>query len=165
MSDGGFNCHSNRKGAVHSSLHSTISVLEGIVEYERNGYRYKLKELKKARFDAQEFILMHRLFRSDRTGKIIKSNFLTLCYPYPWYYDILRAMDYFQFAAAKYDRVMDDAIKVIMDKRTASGVWKLAPKHPGQIHFEMEKSGTPSRWNTLRALRVLRYFKYDGLGV
>lgn len=158
MNDGGFNCHSNRKGATHSSLHSTLSVLEGIHEYETNGYRYRLNELRKAKRESHEFILMHKLFRSDRTGKIINQNFSKLCYPSRWYYDILRAMDYFQLARVEYDNRMGDAIKVILEKRTPTGQWKLASKHPGQTHFEMEKPGTVSRWNTLRALRVLQHY-------
>ncbi len=162
MSDGGFNCQSNRKGAVHSSLHSTLSVLEGISEYERNGYSYRLNELKNAKLKSQEFILMHRLFRSERTGDVINPNFLKLYYPSRWYYDILKALDYFRVSKVKYDKRMDDAINVILEKRTVDGQWKLASKHPGQTHFEMEKSGKPSRWNTLRVLRVLRHFNIHG---
>jgi hypothetical protein len=158
MNDGGFNCLSNRKGAVHSSLHSTVSVLEGIAEYMRNGYRYRVGELKKVKHSSEEFILMHNLFRSDRTEKIIKPGFLNLYYPCRWYYDILRALDYFQSVGAKYDKRMGDAIKVLLQKRTPDGRWKLASKHPGQTHFEMEKAGKPSRWITLRVLRVLQHF-------
>lgn len=161
MKDGGFNCRHNRQGAVHSSLHTTLSVLEGIVEYERNDYSYRLDELLEAKSESQEFILMHKLFRSDKTGDIINSNFLKLCYPGRWYYDILKAMDYFQFAKVKYDKRMDDAIEIILEKRTEQGQWKLASKHPGLTHFEMEQSGKPSRWNTLRALRVLRHFNIE----
>jgi hypothetical protein len=161
MKDGGFNCQSNRKGAVHSSLHTTLSVLEGILEYERNGYTYRLSELLKAKLESQEFILMHRLFRSDKTGEIINPNFLKLYYPCRWYYDILKAMDYFQSAQVNYDKRMDDAIEVIISKRTKDGSWKLAAAHPGQTHFDMEQAGKPSRWNTLRALRVLIYYKKD----
>jgi hypothetical protein len=94
MKDGGFNCHSNTSGAVHSSLHTTLSILEGILEYERNGYTYRIKELKQAKLTSQEFILMHKLFRSDKTGKIINPNFIKLNYPTRWQYDILKAMDY-----------------------------------------------------------------------
>ena len=78
MPDGGFNCFSNRQGAVHSSLHTTLSVLEGISEYEKNGYTYRLKELIKSKKEAIEFILIHKLFRSHRTGEIINPNFLKL---------------------------------------------------------------------------------------
>lgn len=159
MNDGGFNCDSNGKGAVHSSLHTTLSVLEGILEYELNRYTYRLKELLRAKRDAQEFILMHQLFRSDKTGEIINSNFLKLYYPARWYYDILKAMDYFQLAKVKYDSRMDDAIELILTKRTKDGLWKLASKHPGKTHFDMEQAGKPSRWNTLRALRVLKHYK------
>jgi hypothetical protein len=159
MSDGGFNCQSNRKGATHSSLHSTLSVLEGIFEYKRNGYSYRVKELEKAKYESEEFILMHKLFRSDKTGKIINQNFLKLCYPPRYYYDILKAMDYFQFTNAEYDSRMNDTVEVIINKRNKDGLWKLAGNHPGQTHFDMETPGKPSRWNTLRALRVLKHYK------
>ncbi len=162
MEDGGFNCHSNRKGAVHSSLHTTISVAEGILEYQRNGYTYRLNEPQKAQRDSQEFILKHRLFRSERTGEVISPDFLKLYYPGRWRYDILKALDYFQLAGVKYDKRMDDAIGVLLKKRTDAGQWKLPAKHPGKTHFDMEKSGQPSRWNTLRALRVLKYFGEPG---
>lgn len=158
MKDGGFNCQSNRKGAVHSSLHSTLSVLEGIWEYEKSGYRYRLDELKQAAKESHEFILMHRLFRSDKTGEIINPAFLRLCYPGRWHYDILKALDYFQYARVKYDDRMAESIEVILSKQTDEGLWKLASPYPGETHFEMEKAGKPSRWNTLRALRVIQRY-------
>ncbi|MBK9248969.1 MAG: hypothetical protein IPM69_12850 [Ignavibacteria bacterium] len=161
MGDGGFNCRSNSTGAVHSSLHSTLSVLEGINEYVRNGNTYRLQELEKVKTESQEFILLHRLFRSDKTGNIISPRFLKLCYPGRWYYDILRALDYFQLANVQYDTRMSDAFEALLKKKTKDGVWKLASKHPGQTHFEMEQAGKPSRWNTLRALRVLKYYNID----
>jgi hypothetical protein len=158
MPDGGFNCRSNRSGAVHSSLHTTLSILEGITEYEQNGYTYRLEELKKAQKSAEEFILLHQLFISDRTGKIIKKDFLKLSYPGRWKYDILRALDYFQYSKAKWDDRMQPAIDVLIKKRRKDNTWSVQAKHPGQVHFEMEKAGKPSRWNTLRALRVLKHF-------
>lgn len=158
MKDGGFNCHSNRKGAVHSSLHTTLSVAEGIFEYLKNGYKYRISELQKAEQESREFILQHRLFKSDRTGEIINKKMLMLSYPSRWRYDILRALDYFQFAGVDYDNRMDNVIEVLLKKRRKDGKWPLQTKHPGQTHFDMEKSGEPSRWNTLRALRVLKHF-------
>ncbi len=159
MKDGGFNCHLNRVGAVHSSLHTTLCVLEGILEYKINNYKYRLKELQKAELESREFILMHRLYKSDKTGEIIKNQFLKLSYPSRWYYDILRALDYFHLAKAKYDGRMKDAIEVILKKRKTNNLWLLQSNHPGQTHFEMEKVGEPSRWNTVRALRVLKHFE------
>ena len=158
MKDGGFNCQSNRKGAVHSSLHTTLSVLEGVHEYTKSGYTYRLKELINARQSSIEFILIHKLFRSDKTNTIINQKFLSFPYPSRWYYDILRTMDHFQNAKVKYDPRMDEAVTVILKKRMKDGTWKLAAKYPGQTHFEMEKVAMPSRWNTLRALRVLNYY-------
>jgi len=158
MSDGGFNCRFNRFGAKHSSLHSTLSVLEGITEYENNGFKYRLNELLKTKKSSVEFILGHRLFKSDKTGKIIDKKMLALAYPSRWRYDILRTLDYFRYAKVNFDERMQDAIEVLIKKRTGDNIWKLQANHPGQFHFHMEEVGKPSRWNTLRALRVLKYF-------
>jgi hypothetical protein len=158
LSDGGFNCQFNRSGAVHSSLHSTLSVIEGINEYARNSYTYRLGALKAAERESREFILRHRLFRSDHTGKVIDKKMLMLSYPSRWRYDILRALDYFRAAGAGYDRRMEDALTVLLNKLRPDGTWPLQARHRGQTHFEMEQTGAPSRWNTLRALRVLQHF-------
>ncbi len=156
MPDGGFNCESNQHGAVHSSLHSTLSVLEGIGEYLASGYTYRAAELDAVAQQAREFVLQHRLFRSDRTGEIINPSFLMLSYPSRWFYDILRALDYFRSVGAGYDSRMQDALDVLLQKRRKDGTWPLQAKHAGQVHFDMETPGQPSRWNTLRTLRVLR---------
>lgn len=158
LSDGGFNCQYNRKGAVHSSLHTTLSIAEGIHEYLKNGYTYKKAELTKIQADCHEFILRHRLYKSDKTGEIINKKFLMLPYPPRWYYDILKALDYFQYAGLAYDSRMDGAIEVILKKQRKDGKWPIQAKHPGQTHFDMEQAGTASRWNTLRVLRIFRHF-------
>lgn len=158
LPDGGFNCQYNRKGAVHSSLHSTISVMEGIWEYKQNNYKYRLNDLENAFNSSLEFILMHKLFRSDKTNEIIKKDFLRFPYPPRWKYDILRAMDFFALADVKFDERMSEAIEFINSKQTNEGKWKLAAYYPGKQHFKMEEAGKPSRWNTLRALRVLKKY-------
>lgn len=157
MPDGGFNCRSNRSGAVHSSLHSTLSVLEGFTEYERNDYAYRLEEVKNAIKTAQEFILLHQFFISDKTGEIIDKKFLKFSYPRRWRYDVLSALDYFQYADAEWDDRMQHAVDFLLIKRNKDGTWNLNAKHSGLTHFDMEKAGRPSRWNTLRALRVLKH--------
>jgi len=158
MKDGGFNCRTTRSGATHSSLHTTISVLEGLHEFQKKGHKYRSKDISKARKDAQEFILMHQLFISDKTGKIIHKDFLKLPYPSRWKYDILRCLDHFQNANVKWDKRMKPAIEALVSKRTKDGLWKVQSAHPGEVHFVMEKAGKPSRINTLRALRVLKYY-------
>jgi hypothetical protein len=158
LKDGGFNCHSNRIGAVHSSLHTTLSVIEGIREFILNGYKYRLIELQNAELSAREFILQHKLFQSDRTGKIIDHKMLLLSWPSRWRYDILRVLDYFRYAETPFDIRMQDAINIVRKKQKTDLKWPLQAKHKGTVHFDMEKPGEPSRWNTLRALRVLNYF-------
>ncbi len=161
MPDGGFNCRSIRSGAKHSSFHTTISVLEGLTEYQKAGHTYQIDRIKSAKESAMEFILQHQLFLSDRTGQIINKDFLKLTYPCRWKYDILRAMDYFQYAEVEWDDRMKAAINVLYEKRNKEGTWNLAAAHPGLVHFSMEKAGKPSRWNTLRALRILKKFNLE----
>jgi len=159
MNDGGFNCHSTRKGASHSSLHTTLSVIEGILEYSKHGYKYRLEDLKKAEESSQQFILEHKLFQSHKTGKTIDKKMLMLSYPSRWRYDILKALDYFQFAGVAFDNRMSDALDVLIKKQRLDKKWPLQANHNGLIHFNMETVGQESRWNTLRALRVLNHYK------
>lgn len=161
MEDGGFNCESNTSGATHSSLHTTISILEGIGEYYVNRYSYRINELIESEATSQEFILQHELYKSDHTGETIDPKFLMLSFPSRWRYDILRALDYFRFAKVDYDERIEPAVEVLLKKQRKDGRWPLQARHPGKTHFEMEKPGKPSRWNTLRALRVLSYFGRD----
>ncbi len=158
MNDGGFNCESNRSpGVRHSSLHTTLSVLEGLYEYRRNGYFYRLDELAEIEHRAIAFILMHRLFLSDRSGEIIDPKFLRFTWPFRWKYTILRAMDHFRSIDLPYDPRMDGAVNRIRGKRGRDGRWKLQSKFSGAEHFAMEAPGEPSRWITLLALRILKY--------
>ena len=159
MPDGGFNCRTTRSGARHSSLHTTISVLEGIIKFQKTGYTYRMNDLNKAKISSEEFILIHKLFLSDKTGEIIRREFLNIPYPCRWKYDILRALDYFQYSGRRWDLRMEPAIDVLLKKRRKDGLWNVQVAHPGRVHFEMEKAGKPSRWNTLRALRVLNHYK------
>lgn len=159
MPDGGFNCRSTRSGARHSSLHTTLSVLEGFTGFQKAGFTYRTDEITEAIKTGIEFILMHRLFLSDRTGQIIDKNFLNLPYPCRWRYDILRAMDYFQYSGVKWDNRMTDALDYLNKKQNKDGTWNIQAAPPGQVHFVMEKAGKPGKWNTLRMLRVKKRFE------
>jgi hypothetical protein len=161
LPDGGFNCRSDREQVKHSSMHTTISVLEGIQEYHAQGYTYRLKSLLDIAEKARQFLLMHHLFQSDRTGEVIDKKWLMLSYPSRWKFDILRALSHFQAASAPYDPRMADALEVLWKKRRQDGTWPVQAKHPGQTHFDMEKTGGPSRWNTLRTLRVLNAYPIE----
>jgi hypothetical protein len=158
MPDGGFNCRTTRSGAKHSSLHTTISVLEGFYEFLKSGYTYRIKEITRAKESAEEFILQHRLFLSDRTGDVINKGFLKMPYPCRWKYDILRALDYFQYAGSNWDERMKSAVGILMERRNSNGTWNIQAAHQGAVHFIMEEAGRAGRWNTLRAMRVLKQF-------
>ena len=155
LSDGGWNCNYYTGESFHSSLHTTIGVLEGLNEFLINDYEYDHDEIREAMDRAHRFMLRHQLYKSDHTGAVIDRKMLMLSYPSRWKYDILRCMDYFRAAGVKPDKRMLPAIDIIRKKRRSDGTWPVQAKHPGQVHFDMEKTGGPSRWNTLRALRVL----------
>ena len=163
LPDGGFNCNYNypKYGARHSSLHSTVSMIEGFNSYIDFGYDYRLDEIKRMRSQSIEFILQHNLFKSDKTGEVINKSFLMFSYPPRWKYDIVRALEAMMNAGISYDARMQDAFDVIMNKRRKDGTWPLQNKHAGQVHFDMEQTGKPSRWNTLRILRILNHFFPD----
>ena len=156
MPDGGWNCR-RPYGATHASVHTTISVLEGLRLYERCGR--KVRALQAAQRRGREFLLVHRLFRSHRTGEIIKPVFTRFSFPPRWHYDVLRALDYFQAVNAPRDPRLADAIDMVERSQGQDGRWSLQHTHKGKTYFELERLGAPSRWNTLRALRVLKWWR------
>ncbi len=157
MSDGGWNCQRPR-GATHASVHTTISVLEGLRLYGLHRRRATIA-LRAAQQRGCEFLLVHQLFRSHRKGDIIKPEFIRLSFPPRWHYDILRALDYFQAVNAPHDQRLAEAINIIRSKRREDGRWLLQNRYKGRTFFELERLGAPSRWNTLRALRVLKWWE------
>jgi hypothetical protein len=158
MPDGGWNCRRDL-GATHASVHTTINVLEGLHLCERNRGR-KLRAVRAAQRRGRKFLLVHRLFRSHRNGTIIKPVFTRFAFPPRWHYDILRALDYFQAVDASRDERLADAIDIVRASRRKDGRWSLQHRWPGKTYFELERLGATSRWNTLRALRVLTW--WDG---
>lgn len=159
MPDGGWNCQSYH-GATHSSFHTTISVLEGLWDYEKFQPQ-NIEKIQQAQQRGREFLLIHRLFRSHRTGEVARPEFTLFSFPPRWHYDVLRALDYFQACGAAKDDRLTDAIAIVLKRRTKQGNWLLQNRHPGRTFFEMEPVGEPSRWNTLRALRVLKWWFDD----
>ena len=105
----------------------------------------------------REFFLAHRLYRSHRTGTVVKKAFTQLSFPPRWHYDVLRGLDHFQAVEAPWDDRLADALEVLARRRRSDGTWPVQNKHGGKVWFDMEKTGGPSRWNTLRALRVRRW--------
>jgi hypothetical protein len=156
MPDGGWNCR-RAQGATHSSVHTTISALEGLRHYELSRGR-NVKAVREAQKRGREFLLVHRLFRSHRTGEIIKPVFTRFAFPPRWHYDALRALDYFQSVSAPRDERLADAIEIVRNSQGEDGRWLLQHSYRGKTYFEMEQVGAASGWNTLRALRVLRWW-------
>jgi hypothetical protein len=164
MPDGGWNCQ-RPYGATHASVHTTISVLEGLWHYTqwRSG---PVRRLLVAQRRGREFLLVHRLFRSHRTGEVIHPVFLRPAFPPRWHYDVLRGLDHFQAADARRDKRLTDVVTWLRSKRRPDGRWNLEHSfRRGSVFFEMERLGKPSRWNTLRALRVLRWWEGRARGV
>ena len=154
--DGGFNC---RRGPEvrHSSLHTTLSVIEGITDFERAGCCHRLDELRSARDTSVELLLRHRLFRSERDGAVIRPEFLRLHQPTRWYYDILRCLDALADAQVAYDDRMAEALAALEHRRSPDGRWSVNRSYPGETHLPPPRAGTANRWVTLRALRVLQH--------
>ena len=161
LEDGGWNCEAVEPSAKRplsrrSSFHTTICVLEGLLAYERAGR--KSAAVSKARRGAEDYLLERRMFRSLRTGDVIDERWLRFSFPTFWHYDVLRGLDYLRNAAVKPDSRVSEAIEVVIKRRHQNGRWPLNLVHRERIPMEMETAvGSASRWNTLRALRVLRW--------
>jgi hypothetical protein len=158
LADGGWNCEAEN-GSVRSSFDTTINVLDGLLEFER--VTGGSGQVRAARRGGEEYLLQRGLFRRKSTGAVVEPAYLEFTFPYYWHYDVLRALDYFRESGADPDPRMAEAAAVVRSKRQPDGWWLLDRAHPGRVHFDLEGGvGAPSRWNTLRALRVLTW--WDG---
>ena len=156
MHDGGWNCKKHKE-AKHSSMHTTINVLEGLLEY-KNVFDYKKEEVISMEKEAHEFLLQHRLYKSDKTGEVIDKKFTYLSFPPRWYYDILRVLEYFYFYEKDYDERMEDALQLLLKKKNKACKWPLQGRHSGKEFFKLEGNTRESKINTLRAIRVLKKY-------
>lgn len=161
LDDGGWNCEATeeeegRSGSTRSSYHTTICVLEGLLEYECAGGAIPVAD---ARRSGEEYLLSRALMKRASTGEVVDPTFLELSFPTQWYYDVLRALDYFRRVGGTPDERLAEAVEHVRGTRQPDGTWLLENTHPGLRWFDMEDGdGSPSRWNTLRALRVLRWY-------
>ncbi len=159
LDDGGWNCEAEN-GSIRSSIDTTINVLDGLLEFERaTGGSDDVRE---ARRSGEEYLLERRLFRRKSTAGVVDPAYLEFAFPFYWHYDVLRALDYFRRSGAGPDPRMSEAVDVVRSKRQADGRWQLDRIHAGRVHFDLEDGGMPSRWNTLRALRVLDWGDVSG---
>jgi hypothetical protein len=157
LADGGWNCEAEY-GSVRSSFDTTINVLDGLLEFERaTGGSAAVCD---ARRSGEEYLLERGLFRRKSSGEVVDPAYLDAAFPYYWHYDVLRALDYFRRSRAEPDPRMAEAVKMVRSKQQSDGRWLLNHVHPGRVYFALEDGvGQPSRWNTLRALRVLNWWK------
>jgi hypothetical protein len=156
LDDGGWNCEAEN-GSVRSSFNTTIAGLEGLLEYEQaNG---PFPNVSAARLEAEEYFLERRMLRRLSNGEIVDPAWTQFSFPTYWHYDVLRGLDYLRSAGAEPDERCAEAIALVESKRDSEGRWTLENTHPGRVHFEMDEGdGKPSRWNTLRAMRVLEWY-------
>jgi hypothetical protein len=160
LEDGGWNCEVEN-GSVRSSFATTINVLEGLWAHERatGGSADGIA----ARRRGEEYLLERKLVRRKSTGEVVDPAWQQFSFPTRWHYDVLRALEYFRSVGAAPDPRMDEAIDLLRSKRQADGTWLLENTHPGRVHFALEDGDRrPSRWNTLRAMRVLRWYERAG---
>ncbi len=157
MSDGGWNCE-QENGATRGSFHTTIEVLTGLLQYElATGGS---KEVRAARELGQEYLLERRMLRRLSTGRVIDPAWTQFSFPTFWHYDVLRGLDHLRAAGCLPDERVAEAIELVSSRRDPDGRWPLENSHPGRLHFDMDEGpGRPSRWNTLRAMRVLRWWE------
>ena len=155
LADGGWNCEAER-GSIRSSFNTTISVLEGLLEYEGTDRAHP--SVAAARLRGEEYLLERGMLRRLSTGEVIDPAWTHFSFPPRWHYDVLRGLDYLRMAGVAPDERCAEAIELVESKRDREGRWPLENTHPGRVHFEMEEGdGKPSRWNTLRAMRVLAW--------
>lgn len=166
LPDGGWNCEA-QNGSTRSSFNTTICVLEALLEYEL--HIESRPEVSAARLAGQEYLLERHLFRRRSTGEVIErdrkggADWTRFAFPTWWHYDVLRGLEYLRRAGVTPDERVAEAIDLVVSKRDSEGRWRLDVRYPGTMPIEIDEGeGQPSKWNTLRALRVLKWYAKEG---
>jgi len=154
LADGGWNCESVRRGSKHGSFNTSISALDALLQYERSGGGLQVSGFLDR---GRTFFLDHQLYRSHRTGAVVNTAFTRFPFPPQWHFDMLRGLEHFRETGATADPRLGDAVDVIRRAQRTDGTWPVHRAHPGKTWFRMEPPG-PSRWATVRALRVLQWW-------
>jgi hypothetical protein len=158
LADGGWNCEA--PSSIRSSFHSTIRVLEGLLEFERAWG--DTTTVTAARLKAHEYLLERRMFRRLSTGEVIDRKWTRFAFPTVWHYDVLRGLDYLRSADVKPDERVVEAVGIVEARRHQNGRWPMNHLHADRLSFPLEpETGRASRWNTMRAMRVLRWYRND----
>jgi hypothetical protein len=162
MNDGGYNCNFNQKGAVHSSFHTSICVLEAYQTYISAHHSYRIKEVIQSKENIIEFLLVHKFYRSSSNNDVIDKKMLMMTYPFRWKYTTLRALNVFVDCDVKYDKRMNEILDIIESKCSKDCKWKIQTGYAGNEYFKMEEAGKPSKIITYMAIKILRkYRKFD----
>ncbi len=160
LPDGGWNCWAEY-GATVSSFNSTIGVLDGLLAWEKAGGTSEA--VTNARRRGEEYLLERGLLRRRSNGRLVDPRFTMLSYPNRWYYDVLRALEHFRSTGLPPDPRCAEAVELVASKRDGAGPWMLENTHQGPTHFDLDAGeGRPSRWVTLRALRVVNWWEAAG---
>ena len=154
MADGGWNCEDFRD-ATHSSFHTTVSVLEGLLEWKR---RTGCGHADEAIADGHEFMHRHQMYLAHRTGDVIDQAWLTFHFPPRWHYDVLRGLEHLSDANAAIDSRASRAVDLVRSRQREDGRWNRGSQYSGRTFLVLETGPAPGRWNTLRALRVLDWW-------
>jgi hypothetical protein len=154
--DGGEWFYDDKTGAKTYAFETTFLVLKALQTIRKDG-RFRVDRLEESESKGREFLLRFHLYQDSLTRLPIKKQWTRFSFPNYWFYDTLSVLDYFREADVRDER-MQDAINILRQKQKPDGMWYLPTPHPGKVFFEMEEVGKPSRWNTLRALRILSWW-------
>jgi len=150
--------------SIRYAFDTTLLILDGLLEYTRK-FQAASSKIKDAQVNGREFLLQHKLYKLIETGKELDRKIMLFSFPPRWHYDVLVALDYFRDCQTGGDERMHEAIDLVKAKRNPDGTWNLQNRHAGKTFFEMEQVGMPSRWNTLRALRILKWWDNNSISM
>lgn len=102
-----------------------------------------------------EYFLKHHLYKkSHDLSAIARPGWLKFGFPLMYQTDILELLDIYA-SLGWWDERLRDALEVVIGLRQPDGRWKLENSFNGKMLVRIEQKGKPSKWITLKALRVL----------
>ena len=140
---------------THTCHMGIVKTLKALAEIPPNK---RSKSVNNTIENSVNYLFKHHLYKkSHDLSQVGHQDWIKFGFPRLWQTDALEMLEIL-INLDYYDKRMQDAVDLIVNKQNNEGKWNMERTFNGRFQTSIEPKGKPSKWNTLKALKVLKRF-------